>query len=454
MSSEEGLIWGASFLVAALILLPSLIAFWRRTRRDRKRLEEAAQLGINRARAQYPFVDSMRCIGCATCVKACPEGDVLGVVGGTAVVINGLRCVGHARCEEVCPVGALEVGLGDLKSRADIPLLTEDYESTVPGLFIVGELGGLSLIRNAIEQGSHAVARIAERLHNQPRRVGSTVLDLVIVGAGPAGISAALKAEEKRLTYVVLDKERGLGGTILSYPRRKLVLTQPTEIPLHGRMRREEYSKEELLDLFQGVLDQHALNVQFGAEVQQVSRNGHVFSVQTAGGPYHARCVVLALGRRGSPRKLGVPGEERSKVMYQLRDAESYRGQKVLCVGGGDSAVEAAIGLARQPGNIVTLSYRKDQFYRIKKKNQDTLEKLIRRGKIRPLMSSRVLEIGPQTVRIEADGREDVLDNDYVLVLIGGEPPYPLLRQAGVRFGGEPASRASARPSAVSLESR
>ncbi len=450
MTSEEGLIWGVSFLVMGLILVLSLIAFWNRARRDRKRLEEAASLGINRARAQYPFIDSARCIGCGTCVKACPEGDVLGVVGGTAVVINGLRCVGHARCEELCPVGALEVGLGDLKSRADIPLLTEEYESTVPDLFVVGELGGLSLIYNAFDQGARAVGKIADRLYGRPRPVDSDVLDLVIVGAGPAGISAALKAEEQRLSYVVLEKEQGLGGTILSYPRRKLVLTRPTDLPLHGRMRKEEYSKEELLELLQQILARHALRVRFDAEVRNVTRNGRVFSVQSVGGAYQARSVVLALGRRGSPRKLGVPGEEGSKVMYQLRDAESYRAEKVLCVGGGDSAVEAAIGLARQPGNLVTISYRKDQFYRIKKKNQDALEKLVDRGKVRPLMSSRVVEIGPTTVRLEAEGREVVLENDYVLIFIGSEPPYPLLHRAGIDFGGEPTKGFQAEPSALS----
>jgi len=450
MSSEESLIWGASFMVVAFILVLSLVAFWSRTRRDRKRLEEAASLGINRARAQYPFVDPARCIGCGTCVKACPEGDVLGVVGGTAVVINGLRCVGHARCEELCPVGALEVGLGDLKGRADIPLLTEDYESTVPDLFVIGELGGLSLIYNAFDQGARAVAKIADRLHSRPRPVSSEVLDLLIVGAGPAGISAALKAKEQGLSYVVLEKEQGLGGTILSYPRRKLVLTRPSELPLHGRMRKEEYTKEELLELLQEILDQQSLHVVFGAEVRNVSNNGRTFNVQSVAGAYQARCVVLALGRRGSPRKLGVPGEERSKVMYQLRDAESYRGEKILCVGGGDSAVEAAIGLGRQPGSSVTISYRKDNFYRIKKKNQDRLAKLVRRGKVRPLMSSRVLEIGPKTVRLEADGREVILENDYVLIFIGSEPPYPLLHNAGVAFGGEPSKGFQADSSALS----
>lgn len=450
MSSEESLIWGASFMVVAFILVLSLVAFWSRTRRDRKRLEEAASLGINRARAQYPFVDPARCIGCGTCVKACPEGDVLGVVGGTAVVINGLRCVGHARCEELCPVGALEVGLGDLKGRADIPLLTEDYESTVPDLFVIGELGGLSLIYNAFDQGARAVAKISDRLHSRPRPVSSEVLDLVIVGAGPAGISAALKAREQGLSYVVLEKEAGLGGTILSYPRRKLVLTRPSELPLHGRMHKEEYTKEDLVELLEEILARHCLDIVFGAEVRNVSKTGRTFNVQSVAGAYQARCVVLALGRRGSPRKLGVPGEECSKVMYQLRDAESYRGEKILCVGGGDSAVEAAIGLGRQPGNTVTISYRKDNFYRIKKKNQDRLAKLVRRGKVRPLMSSRVLEIGPKTVRLEADGREVILENDYVLIFIGSEPPYPLLHNAGVAFGGEPSKGFQADSSALS----
>jgi thioredoxin reductase len=391
--------------------------------------------------AQYPFIDRERCIGCGTCVTVCPEGDVLGIVGGVAVVINGLRCVGHALCEEACPVGSIEVGLGDLESRSDIPQLDEHHETNVPGLFIAGELGGLSLIRNAIEQGERAVEHIAERIHRRPRGVSRELLDLVIVGAGPAGLSAALAARRHGLSHLVLEKEDGFGGTLLHYPRRKLVLTRPVELPLAGRLRRSEYTKEELLELLTETVERFEVPLRFGERVVDIRRGGagsglgDGFIVTATSGRFLSRFVLLALGRRGTPRKLGVRGEELSKVMYQLRDAESYRGERVLVVGGGDSAVEAAMGLAHQPGTTVALSYRKPRFFRIKKKNQERLEKLVAAGKILPLTSSEVLEIEPRRVRLRVEGGEVSLSNDYVFVFIGGEPPFPLLERAGVGWG-------------------
>ena len=208
-------------------------------------------------------------------------------------------------------------------------------------------------------------------------------------------------------------------------------------MPLYGPLRKEEYSKEELLELFRGLLEKHRLQVLFGQKVLQVIPEGGLFHILTVSGAWRARRVLLALGRRGTPRKLGVPGEELAKVMYQVRDAEEYRGRQILCVGGGDSAIEAAMGLARQAGNQITLSYRGDSFNRVKAKNLETLEKLVRRGKIRPLLGSEVLEIGVARVRLRTAEGEITLANDDVFVLIGGEPPFPFLRSIGVRFGDE-----------------
>jgi thioredoxin reductase len=320
------------------------------------------QLGLDKPVAQFPFIDPARCIVCSACVAACPEGDVLGVVGGTATVVNGLRCVGHGRCAEACPVGAIEVGLGDLKSRADVPVTDDAHESDVPGLFVVGELGGLALVRNAVAQGRRAVERAAARLARERGAAAADVLDLIIVGAGPAGLSATAAAHQRGLSYVTLEQERDLGGTVFHYPRRKLVLVEPLELPLWGCLTREEYAKEELLAVLQELVERFRLDLRFGQRVTSVTREAGVFTVRTGGGAaFRSRTLVLALGRRGTPRKLGVPGEELPKVMYQLVNAESYQGRRVLVVGGGDSAVEAAIGLARQKGNAVTLSYRRER---------------------------------------------------------------------------------------------
>jgi|CXWL01.1.fsa_nt_gi thioredoxin reductase/ferredoxin len=454
------MIWGATLAVATAVVLPYALMFHRRRRRDHARLVEAQGLGIDRPTAQFPYVDASRCIGCGTCVKACPEGDVLGVVGGTAVVVNGLRCVGHARCEEVCPVGALEVGLGDVKGRADLPVMDEWQESTAPGVFLAGELSGMALIRNAVEQGRRVVERIAERQANEPlllasRRQDPSVVDLAIVGAGPAGLSAALAAKEQGLSYVLLEQEQSLGGTVLNFPRRKLVLTRPVRLPLGGSLDREEYSKEALLELFSGELLRHRLTVRFGERLSDVVRDGEALRVETNVGSHRARQVVLCLGRRGTPRRLAVPGEEQAKVMYQLRDAESYRSQKVLIVGGGDSAIEAAIGLGRQPNNQVTISYRKEGFFRIKQKNQQAIERLIARGKVRALFGTEVAAITADAVTLRTaasdGGKLITLPNDVVFVLIGGDPPFALLRRIGIRFGGDPPANLPSPPRAASF---
>lgn len=429
--SEPVLVWGAALLIAGLIVLPYLLRFRRRLRLDRERKEEAAALGIDKPAAQFPYIDPSRCIGCGACVKACPEGDVLGVVGGTAVVVNGLRCVGHGRCEEACPVGAIQVGLGDLKSREDVPLLDDRYQTTVPGLYVVGELGGLSLVRNAAFQGR----RVIEHLPRTEKTPG--VLEVAIVGAGPAGLSAGLTAATSGLSYAVFEREETLGGSLLHYPRRKMVLTQRVELPPWGSLDREEYSKEILLDLFEGLVRDHALDVRFGEAIEEVQRDGDIFVLRTSRGEeLRARAVVLALGRRGTPRKLGVPGEELPKVMYRLVDAEGYRDQKILVVGGGDSAAEAAIGLSCQPGNAVTLSYRRDKLVRLKKKNQDALDALLAAGKVRPLFSSQPVEIAPDRVRLKVKDQEVELPNDWVFVFAGGVPPFDFLKKLGVRFGG------------------
>jgi thioredoxin reductase len=431
------LAWGVSLVVVAAIVLPYVLAFRRRRHADRARKAEAVELGFDRPPAQYPFVDPMYCIGCGSCVAACPEGDVLGVVGGVATVVNGLRCVGHARCEIACPVGAITVGLGDVKSRADVPVMDEWHETSVPGMFVAGELTGMALVRNAVMHGRRVVDRIAQRAAGARGRGTADIYDIAVVGAGPAGLTAAAFARERGLSSVLLEQEADLGGTVLHYPRRKLVLVQALEIPFLGTLREGEYEKEDLLETFQDLTRRAQLNVRFGAKVTGVVRPNEHFAVQCGGLEFPARFVILALGRRGSPRRLGVPGEELPKVTYQLVDAASYEGKRILVVGGGDSAVEAAIGLARQRGNRVTLSYRREKLVRIKKKNEERIAGLLAKGRIEGAFGTEVQEIGPASVRVKTPAGTRELPNDYVFVFAGGEPPFGLLRQMGVRFGGD-----------------
>lgn len=431
---EHIFIWASAGLLILMVFVPYWLSFRKRHAIAATHKKEAQQLGLDKPRAQYPLIDSSMCIGCGSCVRACPEGDVLGVVYGTAVVINGERCVGHGCCERVCPVGALKVGLGDVSMREDIPIMTDLNETTVPGLFIAGELGGMSLIKNAIDQGQMVVGEIASRISKSATPDG--ILDVVIVGAGPAGLSAALAAIKHGLSYTILDEHQP-GGTILHYPRRKLVMTQPVEIPLYGWLKKNEYSKEELLEIWQDIIGRFSISFHSGARVESVAKVGEDFEVKTSQQTVRSRHVVLAMGRRGTPRKLDVPGEDLAKVTYKLVDAQSYNDCHLLVVGGGDSAVEAAVGLARQSGNTVSISYRKGSFFRVKKKNENAITSLISSKGIRPIFDSQVLEIREKTVLLSTKDGQLEIPNDYVFVLAGGVPPFAALKQMGVTFGGQ-----------------
>ncbi len=427
---ESAIIWGTGLLVILLIFVPYLVKFKKTQQYHKERKEEAVRLGADRPVAQFPQIDVNRCIGCGACVSACPEGDVLGVVFGKATVINGLKCVGHGKCAEACPVNGITVGLGDISKRDDIPMMNDYNETNIPGLYIAGELGGLALIRNAISQGRMVMEHIAQTL--TPETNGA--YDVVIIGAGPAGISAALTAKKHNLNALLLDQQ-GFGGTILQYPRKKLVMTRPIEIPLYGALKKTEYEKEEVLEIWEDIQRRFQLHVKLGEKLQGVDKENGLFRVTTQNRVYIARRVVLALGRRGTPRKLGVPGEDSKKVMYKLIDAEAYRNNHVLIVGGGDSAVEAAMGLARQPGAVVTISYRKEQFFRIKKRNQQRLNAVVAEDKIRLELRSNVVEIREKSVLLSRGGERIELPNDYVFVFAGGEPPFGLLKKIGVKFG-------------------
>ncbi len=429
---EKLIIWFVTIVIFFAIFIPYYSKFRKKQKADLMRKKEADSIGMGRPRSQYPLVDNAECIGCGSCVEACPEGDVLGVVFGKAEIINGERCVGHGYCEIVCPVGALKVGLGDIKTREDIPFMNEFNETNVKGLYIAGELGGISLIRNAVNQGRMVIDRIASKKEPKDSHCD---YDVLIIGGGPAGLSAALTAVKNDFSYLVLDQQEP-GGTILQYPRRKLVMTQPVEIPLYGRLEKSEYSKENLLDIWLTAMGKFKINVNTNEKVISASKRESYFEVSTDKGVYKSQYVVLALGRRGSPRKLGVPGEAMSKVAYQLIDAQSYHKNDILVVGGGDSAIEAAVGLARQPGNRVTLSYRKPKFFRMKKKNEDNINELISSKEITPIFNSNVKEILNDSVNIDVGGELLDIPNDYTFIFAGGIPPFDLLKKMGIQFGG------------------
>jgi thioredoxin reductase (NADPH) len=428
-----------AFAVAAVLTLFFLRNYFKSLQERDAKARAAAEKGklfSEGPKAQHPHIDTSYCIGCATCTTVCPEGDVLAMLAGKAVIVNGYKCIGHSLCADACPVGAITMVMASPSMGADMPTLSAEHETTVPNLFIVGELGGLALIKNAVNQGRDCIDTILDRFTARgTARTLPDVYDVLIVGAGPAGIAASLRAIQHKLKYVTLERDE-VGGTVAKYPRQKLVMTSPVEFPMYGKFKKTELSKENLLAFWDKVLHRADFKVRTGQKVEDIKRGADgIFTVITQDAQFRAHAVILALGRTGTPRKLGVKGEDLPKVMYRLIEADHYINKKILVVGGGDSAVEAAMGLAHQIGNKVTLSYRSAQFSRIKERNSQRVAEAIRSGKVEVLFSSNPLEFKEEAVVIDVQGQPREIPNDYVWIFAGGTPPNAFLKKIGVGFG-------------------
>ncbi len=428
-----------AFIVAAALTLFFLRNYFKGIKERDAKARAAAEKGklfSEGPKAQHPHIDNAYCIGCATCTTVCPEGDVLAMLGGKAVIVNGYKCIGHSLCADACPVGAITMVMASPSMGADMPTLTGEFETTVPNLFIVGELGGLALIKNAVNQGRECVDTILNRFTARgTARTVADVYDVLIIGAGPAGIAASLRAIQHKLKYLTLERDE-IGGTVAKYPRQKLVMTSPVEFPMYGKFKKTELSKENLLAFWDKVLHRADFKVRTGQKVEDIKKGSDgVFTVSTQDTQYRSHAVILALGRTGTPRKLGVPGEDLPKVMYRLIEADHYINKNILVVGGGDSAVEAAMGLAHQVGNKVTLVYRQGQFSRIKERNATRIADCMKSGKVEVLFNSNPVEFKEQSVIIEVQGQTREIPNDYVWIFAGGTPPNEFLKKVGVGFG-------------------
>jgi thioredoxin reductase/NAD-dependent dihydropyrimidine dehydrogenase PreA subunit len=424
VAMQTYLVIGAAIALAAFLY--SLIGRAGRGREQKAiaTLEDMAALGEVVPDTMHPVVDTNRCIGSGGCVVACPEKDVLAVVKGRAVVLNPLACVGHSACIDACPVQAIRVVFGTAKRGVELPKVDQHFQTTREGVYVIGELGGMGLIRNAVMQGKQA----AEHVVSAQRRASPDAYDAAVVGAGPAGISATLRLMQAGLRVITLERE-AFGGTIVHYPRAKVVMTGQLELAIVGKVGKRRMSKEELVDVWKSIADRTQLPVKVGVLVEGVERDPDgMWRLVTSAGPLRAANVLLALGRRGSPRKLEVPGEELAKVHYRLLEPTEFRGKHMLVIGGGNSAVESALSLAEAGGCAsVTISYRRGAFARCRAENRRKIDEAIAQRRINALMPSELVSIGPDQAVLKVGDRPMQLRNDGIIVQIGGTAPAEIL---------------------------
>jgi len=417
---------------AILLILVVLLIYIKKQKRESKevdvKIEHAKAEGINEPVSLYPVVDPNRCIKSGACIDACPEHDILGIRNGRATIINASHCIGHGACFRACPVEAISLWIGTEKRGVDLPDVSPTFETNVPGVYIAGELGGMGLIKNAVSQGREAVENIAKAI----KKDAKADYDLIVIGAGPAGISASLAAKKYNLKVLTLEQDT-LGGTVFTFPRSKIVMTAPMDLPLFGKVKFRETSKTELLDLWHSVLLKNNIQIKENSKVEAIIPEGNIFKVETIHGEvYSSKTVLIAIGRRGTPRKLNVKGEETEKVAYRLLEPEEIKGKNILVVGGGDSAIESALLLAEE--NTVTLSYRSESFNRIKVKNAEKINEAIKNNLIDVKFNSKIVSIDTDFVTYTLSDSSEIMKikNDLVYIFAGGELPTQFLKKIGI----------------------
>ncbi len=422
--------------VAGLMYLAWLLVDGHAERKALEQVADLAALGDVVPQTLHPVIDPWKCIGSGACVRSCPEHSPLGLIQGRASLVNPLGCIGHGACEAACPADAISLVYGTKKRGLELPRIDPNFQTNQPGIYIAGELGGMGLIRNAVLQGAQAAQHVVNGSPDEPLRRGvGGALDAVVIGAGPAGVSATLGLMQGGLNVVMLDAET-MGGTVTHYPRGKVVMTGDLDFPLFGRVKRKTMSKEALVDLWNQIkqkCDPPFVGGELVTEIESCADG--MWELRSSNNSYRAANVVLALGVRGSPRKLGVPGEDLPKVSYRLIEPDEFADKHVLVVGGGNSAVECALALA-DFGRCasVSISYRRAQFARCRAENRRRIDEAMTAGTVTGMLPSQVLHIEQSTVTLDCDGQERTIPNDAIIAQLGGTPPGDLLKGFGIEL--------------------
>lgn len=423
-----------TYSIVIIFTLGIVIIYMRKQKKASQivseKIEQAKKDGLYEPVSLHPVIDINDCIQTGACIAACPEKDILGIKDGKATTINASHCIGHGACFHACPTEAITLCIGTEKRGVELPHVNHNFETNIPGIYIAGELGGMGLIKNAVEQGKQAVDNIVK----SNKKSHQADYDLLIVGAGPAGISASLTAKKNKLKAITLDQD-SLGGTVFTFPRQKIVMTSAMDLPLYGKVKLYETSKAELLELWNKALSKNEIQIHENSKVEAIIKSDGYFIIETLSGEkYTARNVLLAIGRRGTPRKLNVKGEESGKVAYRLLEPEDINNKNILVVGGGDSAVESAMLLS--DNNNVTLSYRKSNFQRIKPKNRERIEDAIQQNRISMRFDTNLKEINKDEIVLVSskDNIEINLPNDLVYIFAGGELPTQFLQKIGLQI--------------------
>lgn len=423
-------IWlGAS---AALPILAIVLEIRLRLRRQRPKVIASVGDGPppEPPPTLHPYIDPNICMGSGACVAACPEGDILDLLDGRSRLVEPSHCVGHGECARNCPVGAIALVFGTSKRGVDIPDVSAHFESTVPGVYLIGEITGMGLIRNAVRQANQAVAHLVRQAAKDAQATPDDLADVCIIGAGPAGIAATLACMQAGLRTFTLEQEPAMGGAVNHYPRRKIVMLAPMDLQGFGKIKLTNASKEELLELWADVRAKTGLQVQSGVKVtgMQPREDGSGFDVCAGERRFAARRVMIAVGRRGTPRRLDVPGEDMDHVGYTVIDPQQHTGRRVVVVGGGDSALEAALAVAEAGATITHVVYRRATFDRAKAANRQRLDDAAAAGTIQLHLERNPAAIEANALHLDTG---EAIPIDDVVVCVGGSLPTGLLRAAG-----------------------